>query len=184
MEIKTVTMAVKADMKDYIKGFIDVPRFDSMCRECRGHGRTWACPPYAFDPMEVWNAYSTILLYAKKTILPAEETEILHAPDELSKAYMRLLYPVKTALMNELLCLERNTPNSLALFAGGCDICTECARGRGEPCIHPEKMRYSVESLGGDVIKSVTELFDERVLWAENGRLPEHFILMGALLEK
>ena len=96
---------------------------------------------------------------------------------------MELVDPVKTALMNELYDMERAEPGSLALSAGGCDLCEECARGKGHPCFKPELMRCSVESLGGNVIKCITELLGEEVLWADNGKLPEHFILLGGLLK-
>ena len=184
--IKTEITTLRSElaMSEFIAGFVDPERFLSMCAKCKNFGCTWACPPYDFDPMSIWQEYSRILLYAKKVCLPVEETEKTRPADELASVYKALLKPVADSIRKELLELEGAMPGSLALFAGGCDICQACTREKGEPCAHPELMRFSVESLGGDVIKSFGELLHERVLWAENGRLPEHFILMGALLMK
>ena len=116
--------------------------------------------------------------------MPGEALAREYESGELAAEYRRLLAPVKRELMDELYAMEAETPGSLALSAGGCDICASCARGEGLPCRCPDKMRYSVESLGGDVLKSLLELFGETVLWAENGHLPEHYLLLGALLKK
>lgn len=182
MEI--ITLEKRANAARFIEGYVDIARFAACCAECRGYGRTWACPPYEFDPMEIWRSYESVLLYAKKVIVPEELLCRRFEKRELAAEYNGLLLPVKRELMRELYAMERERPGSLALSAGGCDICAECTRGEGLPCRFPDKLRYSVESLGGDVLKSIEDFFGETILWAEDGRLPEHYILLGALLEK
>ena len=54
----------------------------------------------------------------------------------------------------------------------------------GKPCVHPDEMRYSIESLGGDVVKTAAELLGTEIKWAASGELPEYFLLVGGLLEK
>jgi predicted metal-binding protein len=183
MEPETVTLSGYLDMETFISDFVDVERFLGCCSECPSFGKTWACPPYGFDPMDIWSSHIGILLYAKKLIVPEDLRSRIYGKEELSRVMMELVDPVKTALMNELYDMERAEPGSLALSAGGCDLCEECARGKGLPCFKPELMRCSVESLGGNVIKCITELLGEEVLWADNGKLPEHFILLGGLLK-
>ncbi len=184
MQPKIETLSAYVEMDRFIEEHIDVERFLSCCAQCPSFGRTWACPPYAFDPMDIWRSYSGILLYAKKITVPDELCSAVFEKKELTRVMMELVDPVKRELMEELYSMERSSAGSLALSAGGCELCGECARGRGLPCAKPQLMRYSVESLGGNVIKCVTEILKESVLWAENGRLPEHFILLGALLQK
>ena len=184
MDIVTATLTAEVPMEVFLKGYVDVPRFLSCCAQCHGYGRTWACPPYDFDPLDIWRKYSSILLYAKKVILPEEETVIEREPAELARVYNETLAPVKLELMRELYALELETPGSLALSAGGCDICESCTRGDNEPCRVPDKMRYSVESIGGNVLKSIEEIWGEEILWAQDGHLPRHFILLGGLLKK
>ena len=181
MEIQTLKAEISC--KEFIDGFVDIPRFDACCAKCPGYGKTWACPPYAFDPMDIWAGYGTLLLYGKKAIVPQSEVETERDPHELYLAYERLLRPVEHALLEELYGLEKEYPGSLALSAGGCDICEECTRGAALPCRFADRMRYSVESLGGNVLKCITDIFKEEVLWAENGRLPGHYILLGGLLK-
>ena len=184
MDINITTLKKEVPLGEYIRDFVDVPRFLACCAECRGYGRTWACPPYDMDPNDIWAEYDSILLYAKKVEIRGRDECPALSPAELADAYNSILDPVKAELMEELYELEMSTPKSLALSAGGCDICDECTRQSGLPCRRPDKMRYSVESIGGDVLKTLTDIFGESVLWAENGRLPEHFILLGGLLKK
>ncbi|MBO4848032.1 MAG: metal-binding protein [Clostridia bacterium] len=183
-DIKVETLTAELPMDEFIASFVDVERFEACCAQCPGYGKTWACPPYSFDPNGVWSRYKSIELYAKKVFVPESMREKHHSADELAKAYNELLTPVKDRLMDELYAMERETPHSLALSAGGCGLCAECTRPHGERCRNPRKMRWSVESLGGDVLKCITQVLGEEVLWAENGRLPEHFILLGGLLKK
>ena len=43
-------------------------------------------------------------------------------------------------------------------------------------------MRYSIESLGGDVGKTTKDLLGLELKWMTEGRMPEHFILVNGLL--
>ena len=179
MRMITEDLKTELSVSEFLEGFVDIPRFAACCAECRGYGKTWACPPYEFDPATVWQGYERILLAGKKVYIPEGERRVENA----SKAAAELLAPVKSTLTAELYEMEKAEPGSLALFAGGCDICSECTRGKGEPCRFPERMRFSVESLGGNAQKVIEELFKVPLLWGENGVLPEYFVLLGALLK-
>ena len=181
---ETITMSIELPCEEFVREYVDTERFLACCKECRNYGLKWSCPPYDFDPNDIWRSFNTVLIYAKKVLLPKEETEKLRTPKELAEVYESLLRPVRNVMASELIKMEGEDPNSLALFAGGCDICAECTRPMGLPCRAPSVMRYSVESLGGNVIKCVNELLHEEILWAENGRLPKHYVLLGALLKK
>jgi len=184
MDIRVETLRKEVCLDEYVKSYVDIERFAACCAECRGYGRTWACPPYDFYPKDIWQSYGTILLYGKKVILPEEAIAEEHEPKELAHIYNAMLKPIKKEMLNELFSMERVTPGSMALSAGGCDVCEVCTRPEGLPCRFPDKKRYSVESIGGDVLKSINDLLHEQVLWAENGHLPKHYILLGALLKK
>ena len=184
MDVGVITLAAEVSIDEYVKNCVDVERFLACCSECRGYGKTWACPPYDFDPMELWMSYDSLLLYAKKVILPEEETAKERTHEELAAAYRELLEPVKRELLDELYEMERKHPGSMALSAGGCDVCESCTRPDGLPCRAPDNKRYSVESIGGNVLKSIEEIWGEEILWAQDGHLPRHFILLGGLLKK
>ena len=184
MNTVIITLKKEISRAEFVAGYVDIPKFAGCCMRCKGYGRTWACPPYDFDVSDFWNDYSSVLLYGKKVIVPQEMLDKVYEPDELKKAYYGLLKPVKRDMLDELFDMERQYEGSTALSSGGCDFCEKCARLSDKPCVHPEKKRYSVESIGGDVVKSLKELFNEEVVWASDGRLPEHYILLGALLKK
>ena len=48
----------------------------------------------------------------------------------------------------------------------------------------PQELRYSIESIGGDVSKLTERYFGKSLLWIENGVLPEYFLLAGGFLKK
>ena len=52
------------------------------------------------------------------------------------------------------------------------------------PCRRPELMRYSIESLGGDVCATAQNLLATPIKWASEGRVPEYFVLVCGLLTK
>ena len=57
-----------------------------------------------------------------------------------------------------------------------------CSRPLGLPCRHPDKCFRSLESLGGDVALITKELFGFELLWPKDGKLPEYYMFVGALL--
>lgn len=89
---------------------------------------------------------------------------------------------VKRKLGRELFEQEKQIPGSMQLSAGSCDICINCTRNQGAPCAHPDLMHYSIESIGGNVAKTIEDICGIEIEWIEGDRLPEHFVLVGALL--
>ena len=59
-----------------------------------------------------------------------------------------------------------------------------CTRPEGKPCRYPEKMRYSIESIGGNVGKTVSKLLGIELEWIQDGKVPSYFVLCGGLLKK
>jgi predicted metal-binding protein len=43
---------------------------------------------------------------------------------------------------------------SLVFLAGGCHLCKECSKGKGEPCLHRDKSRPAMEACGIDVYQT------------------------------
>ena len=48
----------------------------------------------------------------------------------------------------------------------------------------PDRMRYSIEALGGDCGGALEKYFGETLQWSAGQRLPEQIILLGGLLLK
>ena len=106
--------------------------------------------------------------------------------EDFKKISRQILKKESHALEDELIKLEAQYPGSVALSMGNCDVCGEvgCTRPLGEPCRRPERMRHSVESVGGNVGLSVKKYLKQEIQWMSEERLPDYFILMGGLLKK
>lgn len=174
---------VEGPVSDFVRNCVDIPRFLACCKECSNFDRRWSCPPYGFSAEVLWKQYTDILLYEEKVYVDPILRERSYSQDEINEISRELLAPAKKRMTEDLLTLEGKYPESRALFAGTCDFCTICAKELNEQCFHPEKMRYSIEALGGNVAQAVHIYFDDTILWAKDGHLPEYFILLGGLLK-
>ena len=174
---------VEGSVSVFVKTCVDIPRFLGCCRECPNYDKRWSCPPYSFSVEAIWKQYTSILLYELKIPINKHLRDNIYTQEELNEISCVILAPIKKQLTEELMSLEDQYPGSKALFAGACDLCKSCNKENGETCRHPEQMRYSIEALGGNVAQAVQFYFGDRILWAANGHLPEHYILLGGLLK-
>lgn len=164
-------------VKDYLRDYVNIEEFLGCCRRCPNFDRLWSCPGYDFDPEEYWKVYSNLRLLGYKINFDGTETE---------KKSLEIMAEVKGRMADELFEMEKTFPGSISLSAGSCSACGKdnCTRPSGKPCRHPEKMRYSIESLGGNVGKTVHDLLGIELEWIEEGKVPSYFVLVGGLLEK
>lgn len=167
------TGEASVSVEAYLRTGVDVEKFLGYCKACPNYSTRWACPPFAFDPMEIWRKYRTLRLYAR-VLVPEPGAE--------TGAVLEGMKREKQVLLKELLTLEKTVPGSLVLSAGSCDICGTCVRQEGTPCRHPEKLRYSIEALGGDVAGTAERYLHRPLLWIRDGRLPAYLTLVGGLL--
>ncbi len=161
-------------MTDFINQCVDIPRIHSYCLECPAYGHSWSCPPFSFDPAEIWGKYKSVRIIALK-INPDSVNQ------EISAALMAL-EEEKYNLLDFLLEQEKLLPGSIALASGSCKLCPTCARQLNQQCLMPNKMRNSLESLGADVSKTVELYLNLPLQWIKQNELPQYFILVGALL--
>ena len=164
-------------VNEYIDNYVNVEEFLQYCKKCDNYEKIWACPSYNFNPEDYWREYDELLVVARK---------ILFGPDVDEARSYEIMLEVKQDMSRELYELEKSYPGSISLSAGSCDLCKEegCTRTLGEPCRYPEKMRYSIESLGGNVGKTVSKLMGYELEWVEEGKVPSYFVLVGGLLKK
>ena len=102
---------------------------------------------------------------------------------ELQEIMDASLKTVKQELSGELFDREQKTPGSISLSAGSCLLCKgSCGRKENEPCRFPDQMRYSIESLGGNVGLTLSKLMGIELEWMEEGKLPHYFVLVCGLL--
>ena len=127
--------------------------------------------------------YQTLKLYSSKIIFPESALLQTYRPEEIRQILDTCLFPEKQRLSDRMMELEKQYPGSVSLSAGACSSCPEgCSRADRKPCRFPDSMRYSVESLGGNVGLTVQKLLHLHLEWIEENRLPHHFILVNGLL--
>lgn len=167
----------KIGVEEYIEGYVNVAEFLEYCKKCGNCNTVWSCPPYDFEPEDYWRKYKTLTVLAWKInfeqdISPEESIEILKKVKDEMSVY---LYEA-----------EGKSAGSVSLSAGSCSLCRSegCTRSKGEPCRNPEKMRYSIEAIGGNVGLTVSKLMGIKIEWMKDGKVPSHYVLAGGLLEK
>lgn len=159
---------------DFVRQGVDVPRFLELCRACTQFGRRWSCPPFDFDPPAIWGRYRHMRIHAL-CIRMGEQASPTDA--------MNIMEHCKAFFHTELLAMEAASAGSLALTAGACTLCPSCARPEGMPCRHPDKMRHSIEALGGNVALVAEQYLHSPLQWFDGDTPPGQLLLVGAVLE-
>ena len=176
---RTAVLRGKISGEELREKYIDIPKYGAMCANCPNYGKCWTCPPYDFDPMEIWDRCEEAELVALQIFPEKPEDREWTAKDVRS-----FLAPYWTAVDEELTRMEETTPHSRRLNAGKCHLCRVCAREEGKPCRIPEEARYSLESLGGAVGALMEDVLHVPLCWGKDGQPPEYYVLVGALLRE
>lgn len=169
-------------VEEYLEKFVDVPTFLAACQKCPNYENVWSCPPYDFDVISYWKKYRTFRLTASKIAFHQAALDRTYTKEEMDQILKDVLYKEKQSLTDELYEQEKLFPGSISLSAGSCQRCTDCTRPKKEPCKMPHKLRYSIESLGGNVGLTAEKLLGLSLEWMEENRLPHHFVLVCGLL--
>ncbi|MEE1181309.1 MAG: DUF2284 domain-containing protein [Treponema sp.] len=179
----TMDYEAEISVEEYVQNYVDVETFLEACRACPNYDRVWSCPSYDFDVMAYWKHYKTLKLQARKIVFEKEYTEKTYGQEELTAFLNPVILQEKQKLGEKMRAEEEHYPGSISLAAGSCGRCKEgCTRTKGEKCRFPEDLRYSIESLGGNVGLTIEKLMGLKLEWIEEGRLPGHFVLVNGLL--
>lgn len=152
--MKQERFSASIDVIEMLANYVEVDRFLECCRECPNYGQRHTCPPYDFDVIAFWRQYSFLDVYAVR----------ISALDSYEET--------EEALMDELIALEESTPGSLCLSAGNCGL------------KEGDRLRYSIESLGGNVDRLCRDLLGISLEWGKDGAAPERIMLVAGLLKK
>ena len=168
---------------EYVEQYVDVATFLEACKACPNYDRVWSCPSYDFDVIKYWNRYQTFRVIATKITFDEEMTAKTYTRQELNEILGQVLPVEKKKISDELYREERQNPGSISLSAGSCHLCPNgCAKPTGGSCRNPDLMRYSIESLGGNVGMTIEKLLGIELEWMEENRLPSHFVMVSGLL--
>lgn len=170
-------------VSDYLREYVDIPTFLECCKKCHNYETKWSCPSYDFDVLEYWQKYRVFDLTAIKIIFDKDYAGKTFPEEELQRIMEASVHRIKQELSDELLEKEKEYKGSISLSAGSCIRCGgNCTRKEKKPCRFPEKLRYSIESLGGNVGLIISRLMGIKLEWIEEGKLPSYFVLVCGLL--
>ena len=167
--------ATDIDVDEYISRFRDEKHFIEFCKKCPNFGNSWGCPPFDFDTEDFLRQYEYAHLMVTK-ITPARND----IPENMIQDFIR---PERIKIEKNLLELERKYGGQAFAYIGKCLHCgdMECRRKSNRPCLHPDKVRPSLEAYGFDIERTLAELFGIEVLWGKDGILPKYLVLVSGL---
>lgn len=185
MEVKVRLHGKVVPLPEYVERFHEPLLTLEACRACGSYGRCWTCPPFDYDVLSRVGRYEWVLVVGAQ-ILPDEA--LRNSPNSASErnalAHKLIREAWRQCVEPLMRRLERQHDDSKLLcgfFA--CEACSaHCARIDGEPCLHPELMRPSLEAYGFDVTKTTRELLGLELKWGQGNALPEYTTLVTALL--
>lgn len=159
----------------YIARFRQEARFLELCRQCGNFGARYGCPPFETSPLSVLAHYRTVRIVGEKLV-----PTVSGLPLEMAHA---LMSPALADLNGYLLEEERRLGGFALAFAGSCPYCggAPCRRKSGESCLHPDKVRPSLEAFGFDVERTARDMLGLEILWGEQGKLPAYLTLVCGL---
>ncbi len=147
--------------------------FRAMCESnaCGSYDKCWMCPPSVGDIDELIRqaqGFDHILVY--QTVGRLEDSYDFEGMMEAARRH--------NLLTRELTKRFSDLPfaGKLHLGAGGCHMCSVCAKRTGEPCRHPELAIPSLEAYG----INVSELAEASGMKYINGK--DTVTYFGALL--
>lgn len=173
MEYRAEDFTATLAAADYVARFRDAERFAGCCRACSNYGRSWACPPFGYDPGELLARYARVLIVVTK-ITPLRSGMAL-------REAQRLIRPERVRHERRLLEMERAYGGRSLAYSGTCLYCPEgsCTRPLGLPCRHPGQVRPSLEAFGFDVGATASELLGIPILWGRDGLMPAYLTLVS-----
>jgi predicted metal-binding protein len=107
------------------------------------------------NPLEILSEYKFVTVYALKYVYSAD-------------ADLDSVYISTRKLLDRYIDAFESDTQSLALIPGRCLLCDPCYKFLGKPCPTPEKIRYSLETLGFNLSELLNHEFDMTLSWNNN----------------
>ena len=133
---------------------------EAYCKACPNYNQNWSCPPYDHDVLSPVRKYRKVMIIGVKT----KNFEF-----------------AKRVLADRLNLIAAETGN-LVLVAGNCDYCHLCTKSTQTPCVYPDQMKYSLESLGFHVSEICDKELNQPLVW--NSKDPEYLAVIGVFFNE
>lgn len=170
--------------EEYFDTYVNLPMLEVTRGDCQNYNRVWSCPKHDFDVEAFWKSYKSVKIYAVQIIFSPELREEVTTEDEFNTVMEEFVHPEVHNLEMKLREEEAALRGSRVISPGGrCQLCpADCTKPDGKPCRQPERMRQSLEALGGNVVKTAEELLNLPLQWPDMWQLPEYLVFTGGLL--
>jgi predicted metal-binding protein len=180
MDYRTKVYVKKTETDSWLRDYCFPEKFCDLCSACPDYGRVWSCPPDTPGKKSL-EGYTETYIIAVKVIYGGDDRRNATTSENTEKIRRESYGRVKKVLLEVLLALEKELPDSLVLAPGRCEQCETCTRAAGLPCVKPERRRYSLTSFGFDFTKLAKEYFGLDLVWSSTG-LPEYNLAIAAIL--
>jgi predicted metal-binding protein len=177
------THQIKERAINEIKSYFQPKVFIEYCKACKYYNKIWACPPYDADFTELLENYQYAYIIGSKLYIKdlGEDFRALLDKTSLEDISNEIYKAARAILDKKLSAIGDKGKDLFILLAGRCLVCANCTRENQLPCIYPEKMHLSLESIGFDVSSMCEDILEDKIQWAKES-LPEYFILVSAIL--
>ena len=152
-----------------VSGFIAGAGYKKACFGCEHQGKNLSCPPFSPSFAQYVGAaeQAGVIAIGRESGSPGDDPLALFAE-------------ARERLLRELLAWRQK--GHLVAGAGACSACATCVAREGSvACRSPEKMVYSLESLGVNVAALTKSCFGFDLEWPGAGRPVEVIWAIGAV---
>lgn len=168
----------------YLQEYSQPEKFIEFCKQCHRYSKSWACPPFSYDPIPLINTYPYTYIIGTQVCFTKEFRDQNQTVGKTKKAGSDVMFEVRALIDQELLRLEKEFAGTRSYYAGSCHLCPEesCTRKDNQPCRFPNLIRPSLEAFGFDIGKTTSQLLGLELKWSTDGSLPEYYILVSGLM--
>ena len=141
---------------DTLKKYLKFEYFTNLCKEgCPNYNSNYTCPPNSPNFQDYIKDYKYSFIIAMYMKISKHNT-IVDAHQYLRSLLSDLLIPLEAKV------------NGLLTDGGRCLICKSCAYVDKLPCRFPQKMRFSMESMGIDLDGVSKDILNHSLTWNED----------------
>lgn len=162
-----------------LKKYLAQKESNEACKYCSEYDNRWCCPSGVPDAEEYMSPYEYAYLIAVQIFYSEELRSRIHTPEGVKMVRETLYDRIQLQVQLILIELEKQFPGSISIST--CMLCKRCSRRDKKPCIHPDRMRYSMTAMGFKFAELLKEELDLQIYWSADS-LPEYNVMISALL--
>lgn len=146
----------------------DKELFLRMCQNgCKNFNNKYSCPPFSpsFEKVTV-GCKNMLVIMLKMDTSQADKYNEYHR--------LRIGNAILKSRIEKIMRNLETRTGGKYIGTGSCGLCRPCQKKLNKPCKYPDRMRYSLESLGVDCNNLAKKLFGKELFWFRNGKAPTY----------